>query len=218
MQDYLNRQMERYGVRILGSNIPDVQLPDQYRQNLATRERVAKELAAYEKEWELIRKRRKDAILLEIERAKKERDEKIIAVKEALNKARQEVAQMLQERETEAEKVRLEIEAAGRAELKAAENEARALKSLGQSYQDNQAVLRYQLELQGLQVAEKLLHSAPRPVVVNSQGDQGSGALSTLVLAQLLPEFLERDGQGQEKRRDQPGPQNRLPAQDKEEQ
>ena len=84
---------------------------------------------------------------MEIERAKKERDEKIIAVKEALNKARQEVAQMLQERETEAEKIRLEIEAAGRAELKAAENEARALISLGQSYQDNQAVLQYQLEM-----------------------------------------------------------------------
>jgi regulator of protease activity HflC (stomatin/prohibitin superfamily) len=213
MQEYLNRQMERYGVRILGSNIPDVQLPDQYRQNLATRERIAKELVAYEKEWELIRKRRKDAILLEIERAKKERDEKIIAVKEALNKARQEVAQMLQERETEAEKVRLEIEAAGRAELKAAENEARALKSLGQSYQDNQAVLRYQLELQGLQVAEKLLHSAPRPVVVNSQGDQGSTVLSTLVLAQLLPGFLERNER--EERNVQPHPQNWWPVQDK---
>ena len=191
MQEYLNRQMERYGVRIIGANIPDVQLPDQYRENLATRERVAKELIAYEKEWELIQKRRTDAILMEIERAKKERDEKIIAVKEALNKAREEVAQMLQERETEAEKIRLEIEATGRAELKAAENEARALTSLGQSYQDNQAVLKYQLELQGLEVAEKLLQEAPRPLLVNSQSDSGSSPLSTLVLAQILPDLMK---------------------------
>ena len=40
----LNHQLQRYGVRITGSNIPDVQLPDQYQQHLATRERVAKEL------------------------------------------------------------------------------------------------------------------------------------------------------------------------------
>jgi len=192
MQEYLNRQMERYGVRILGANIPDVQLPDQYRLNLATRERVAKELVAYEKEWELIRKRRTDAILLEIERAKKERDEKIIAVKEALNKAREEVAQMLQEKETEAEKVRLEIEATGRAELKAAENEARALISLGQSYQDNQAVLQYQLEMDGLKVGEKLLQKAPRPVLINTRTDGESSALSTLLLAQLLPDMMKQ--------------------------
>lgn len=190
MQEYLNRQMERYGVRIIGSNIPDVQLPEQYRENLATRERVAKELVAYEKEWDLVRKRRTDAILMEIERAKKERDEKIIAVKEALNRARQEVAQMLQERETEAEKIRLQIEATGRAELKAAENEARALISLGQSYQDNQAVLQYQLEMKGLAVAEKLLKNAPRPLLVNSQGEAGSSPLSTLLLAQILPEMM----------------------------
>lgn len=191
MQDYLNRQMERYGVRVLGANIPDVQLPDQYRENLATRERISKELAAYEKEWELIRKRRTDTTLMEIERAKKERDEKIIAVKEAFNKAREQVAQMLQEQETEAEKIRLEIEAAGRAELKSAENEARALVSLGQAYQDNQAVLKYQLEVQGLKVAEKLVQQAPRPLVVNTQADGGSSALSTLVLAQILPDMLK---------------------------
>jgi regulator of protease activity HflC (stomatin/prohibitin superfamily) len=37
MQEYLNRQLARYGVRIIGANIPDVQLPDQYQQHLATR-------------------------------------------------------------------------------------------------------------------------------------------------------------------------------------
>ena len=77
MKDTLNRMLKRYGVVITGANIPDVQLPEQYRQNLATRERVAKELVAYEKEWELIRKRKNDALLLEIERIKKERDEKL---------------------------------------------------------------------------------------------------------------------------------------------
>ena len=86
MREQLNKQMSRYGVKITGANIPDVQLPNQYQQNLSTRERVAKELVAYEKEWELIRKRRQDALLLQIERAKKERDEKLIAVQEAINK------------------------------------------------------------------------------------------------------------------------------------
>src|SRR5918997_4547452 len=37
MQEYLNRQLASYGVRILGANIPDVQLPDQYQTHLATR-------------------------------------------------------------------------------------------------------------------------------------------------------------------------------------
>ncbi len=92
MQVYLNRQLAHYGVRILGANIPDVQLPDQYQQHLATRERVAKELAAYEREWELTRKQRIDTLLMEIERSKKDRAARLIEVKEALNRARQDVA------------------------------------------------------------------------------------------------------------------------------
>ena len=114
-------------MRIIGANIPDVQLPDQYQQHLATRERVAKELLAYEREWELIRKQRIDTLLIEIERTKKERDARLIEVSEAQNKARQDVAQMLQERETEAQRVQLEIESRGRAALRSAENEATAL-------------------------------------------------------------------------------------------
>ncbi len=195
MQDYLNRQIEQYGVRIIGANIPDVQLPDQYRQNLATRERVSKELDAYEKEWDLIRRRRTDTILMEIERAKKERDEKLIAVKESVNKAREEVAQMLQEQEADAEKIRLEIEAKGRANLTSAENEARAVNSLGKSYRDNQALLQFELQTQALAVAERLLQHAPRPVMINSQGEGGS-ALSTLVLAQILPEIMKEQNSG----------------------
>jgi regulator of protease activity HflC (stomatin/prohibitin superfamily) len=192
MRELLNRQMSRYGVKITGANIPDVQLPNQYQQNLSTRERVAKELVAYEKEWELIRKRRQDTLLLEIERAKKERDEKTIAVQEAINKARESVAQMLQQREAEAEKIRLEIEAEGRAELKSAENEARALHRLGQSYKDNQAVLQYELAVKRLGVAEELLRSAPRPIIVNQSGGDQNSALATLLLAQLLPETLRQ--------------------------
>ena len=198
MQEYLNRQMDRYGVRIIGANIPDVQLPDQYRENLATHERVAKELVAYEKEWDLIRKRRTDTILMEIEKAKKERDEKIIAVKEALNKAREQVAQMLQEREAEAEKIRLEIEAKGRANLTSAENEARAMTSLGKSYQDNRAVLQYELHMRGLEVAEELLQHAPRPIVINTQEKDGS-ALSTLLMAQILPQIMKQSGANSQK-------------------
>lgn len=191
MREQLNRQMSRYGVKITGANIPDVQLPNQYQQNLSTRERVAKELVAYEKEWELVRKRRKDALLLEIERAKKERDEKHIAVQEAINKARESVAQMLQQREAEAEKIRLEIEAEGRAELKSAENEARALHRLGQSYKDNQAVLQYELAVKRLDVAEELLRQAPRPLIMNqSGGSEQNSALGTLLMAQLLPETM----------------------------
>jgi regulator of protease activity HflC (stomatin/prohibitin superfamily) len=195
MQEYLNRLMERYGVRIVGANIPDVQLPEQYQDNLATRERVAKELNAYEKEWELRRKQRIDTLLLEIERAKKERDARLIEVNEAINKAREDVAQMLQERETDAEKIRLEIEAEGQATLKAAENEAKALNRLGKAYKDNRAVLQYELALRRLEVAEHLVNRAPRPVLVKSDGGEQS-ALSTLILAQVLPGMMrgEEDG------------------------
>lgn len=198
MQVLLNRQLERYGVRIVGANIPDVQLPDQYQQNLATRERVAKELVAYEKEWELIKKQRTDSILLEIERAKKIQDAKKVEVKEATNKAREDVAQMLQERETEAEKIRLEIEAKGQATLKAAENEARALNRLGKSYQDNWAVLQYELALHRLQVAEVLASEAPRPVLVHTEGNGEQSALSTLMMAQLLPQMMGNQQQRQQ--------------------
>ncbi|HEV2089223.1 MAG TPA: SPFH domain-containing protein, partial [Cryptosporangiaceae bacterium] len=130
MQQTLNRQLGTYGVRIIGANIPDVQLPDQYQQHLATRERVAKELVAYEREWELTRKRRIDQLLMEIERAKKTRDAKIVEVRAAQNKARQDVAQMLERQETEAKRVQWEIEARGRADLTAAQNEAKARQRL----------------------------------------------------------------------------------------
>ncbi|HSP80003.1 MAG TPA: hypothetical protein VLQ93_15850, partial [Myxococcaceae bacterium] len=186
---YLNRQMSRYGVRIIGANIPDVQLPEQYQQHLATREKVAKEQEAYSREWELIRKQRSDGLQMEIERAKKVRDAKRVEVRAATNKAREDVARMLQEKETEAQRVRWEIEARGRATLKEAENEARGLQHLGRSYQDNRAVLQYQLARRRLQVAETLMRHAPRPVVVRSGGGEQS-ALSTLVLAQMLPRML----------------------------
>jgi regulator of protease activity HflC (stomatin/prohibitin superfamily) len=190
MQTSLNRLLARYGVRIIGANIPDVQLPDQYQQHLATRERVAKELQAYAREWELVRKQRSDALQMEIERAKKVRDAKLVEVNAATNKAREDVARMLQERETEAQRVRWEIEAKGRSTLKEAENEARGLQHLGQAYQDNRAVLQYELALRRLQVAEQLVRSAPRPIVIKSEGGDTS-ALSTLLLARLLPQALE---------------------------
>lgn len=194
MQEYLNRLMERYGVRIVGANIPDVQLPEQYQDNLATRERVAKELSAYEKEWELRRKQRIDTLLLETERAKKERDARLIEVNEAINKAREDVAQMLQERETDAEKIRLEIEAKGQATLKSAENEAKALNRLGKAYKDNRAVLQYELARRKLEVAGHLVNHAPRPVLVKSEGGGEQSALSTLILAQVLPGLMRDEG------------------------
>ncbi|WP_043638869.1 SPFH domain-containing protein [Nonomuraea candida] len=196
MQDALNRQLGRYGVRITGANIPDVQLPDQYQQHLATREKVAKELSAYEREWELTRKRRIDTLLMEIERSKKTRDARVVEVKAAHNKARKDVARMLEEQETEAQRVTWEIEARGRAELTAAENEAKALRRLAESYRDNRAVLQYELARRRLDVGAKLAENAPQPLVVRTQQGQTDSALSTLLLAQLLPR-ISGTGTGQ---------------------
>ncbi|MBB6343876.1 SPFH domain-containing protein [Nonomuraea muscovyensis] len=187
MQDALNRQLGRYGVRVTGANIPDVQLPDQYQQHLATREKVAKELSAYEREWELTRKRRIDTLLMEIERSKKTRDARVVEVRAAYNTARKDVARMLEEQETEAQRVRWEIEARGRAELTSAENEAKALRRLAESYRDNRAVLQYELARRRLDVGAKLAENAPQPLVVRTQQGAGDSALSTLLLAQLLP-------------------------------
>ncbi|MET8003293.1 SPFH domain-containing protein [Nonomuraea glycinis] len=187
MQDALNRQLGRYGVRITGANIPDLQLPDTYQQHLSTREKVAKELSAYEREWELTRKRRIDTLLMEIERSKKTRDARVVEVKAAHNTARKDVARMLEEQATEAQRVRWEIEARGRAELTSAENEAKALRRLAASYRDNRAVLQYELARRRLDVGAKLAENAPQPLVVRTQAGTGDSALSTLLLAQLLP-------------------------------
>ncbi|MDT0303633.1 SPFH domain-containing protein [Streptomonospora wellingtoniae] len=188
MQELLNRQLSRYGVRIMGCNIPDVQLPNQYQQHLATRERVSKELVAYEQEWELTRKRRIDTLLMDIERSKKTRDAKIVEVNAALNKARKDVAQMLEEQETEAQRVRFEIETRGKSDLVAAQNEAKAQRRLATSYRDNRAVLRYELARRRLDVGATLAEHAPQPVVVRTDGQSGdASALSTLLLAQMLP-------------------------------
>ncbi|MEV4283429.1 SPFH domain-containing protein [Actinoplanes xinjiangensis] len=189
MQDLLNRQLDRYGVRITGCNIPDVQLPAQYQQHLATRERVAKESAAYEQEWGLTRKRRIDQLQMDIERAKKVRDARIVEVKASLNKAREQVAQLLEEQETNAQRVRFEIETRGRSGLIAAENEAKAQRRLAQAYRDNRAVLQYELALRRLEVGAELAGQAPQPVVVRTDGAGGAdtSALATLLAAQLLP-------------------------------
>lgn len=192
MQEVLNRQLTRYGVQIMGSNIPDVQLPDQYRNHLSTRERVAKELSAYEQEWELIRKRRIDNLLIEIERSKKVRDARIIEVKAALNKARKDVAQMLEERETEAQKVKYQIETRARTNLVTAQGEAKAQEQLATAYRDNRAVLGYELARRRLAVGTKLAESAPQPVIVHTDASSGdTSALSTLLMAQLLPQINE---------------------------
>jgi regulator of protease activity HflC (stomatin/prohibitin superfamily) len=200
MQHELNRLMKRYGVKIIGANIPDVQLPDQYQQHLATRERVSKELTAYEREWELIRKQRTDALEIEIERARKERDSKLVEVKTARNKAREDVARMLQDKETAAQKIRWEIEARGRASLKSAENEARGTRHLGKSYEDNWAVLQYELAVRRLQIAEDLLQKAPRPFIVKTSNGEQQSTLSTLMLAHMLPNLLPAEADNKQGR------------------
>ncbi|GGQ75034.1 hypothetical protein GCM10010267_42570 [Streptomyces griseorubens] len=193
MQDLLNRQLDRYGVRITGCNIPDVQLPAQYQQHLATREQVAKERTAYEQEWGLIRKRRIDSLGMDIERAKKTRDARIVEVRAALNRAREEVAQLLERQETEAQRVRFEIETRGRSGLIAAENEARAQQALAKAYRDNRAVLQYELARRRLEVGSRLAGKAPRPVVVRTDGGTDTSALSTLFTAQMLPRLTSGD-------------------------
>ncbi|MFI9728006.1 SPFH domain-containing protein [Streptomyces sp. NPDC052092] len=193
MQDLLNHQLSRYGVRITGCNIPDVQLPTQYQQHLATREQVAKESTAYEQEWGLIRKRRIDSLGMDIERAKKIRDARIVEVRAALNRAREEVAQLLERQETEAQRVRFEIETRGRSGLIAAENEARAQQALAKAYRDNRAVLQYELARRRLEVGAGLAGKAPRPVVVRTDGGTDTSALSTLFTAQLLPRLTAGD-------------------------
>ncbi|WP_017589096.1 SPFH domain-containing protein [Nocardiopsis ganjiahuensis] len=195
MRRLLNTQLLKYGVTITGCNIPDVQLPSQYQQHLATRERVAKELVAYEQEWELTRKRRIDTLLMDIERSKKTRDAKIVEVNASLNKARKDVAQMLEEQETEAQRVRYEIETRGRTDLVAAENEAKAQRRLATAYRDNRAVLEYELARRRLDVGAVLAERAPRPVVVQTEAGSGdSSALSTLLTAQLLPQVMNGGG------------------------
>lgn len=211
MQELLNRQLTRYGVQIMGCNIPDVQLPDQYREHLSTRERVAKELSAYEKEWELTRKRRVDTLLMEIERSKKVRDAKIVEVNAALNMARSDVAQMLEERETEAQQVTYQIETRARTNLVAAQGEAKAQEQLATAYRDNRAVLGYELARRSLDVGARLAESAPRPVIVHTDGQGGdTSALSTLLMAQLLPQLSQHGHNAQPVRRvdaDQPDQQ-----------
>jgi hypothetical protein len=82
-------------------------------------------------------------------------------VREARNRARQDVARMLEEKETEAQRVRLEIETRGRAAL----TEATALRHLGQAHRDNRAVVQYELARRRIEVGERLIRYAPRPVL-----------------------------------------------------
>jgi hypothetical protein len=107
------------------------------------------------------------------------------------------VARMLEKQETEAQRVRLEIETRGRAALTEAENEATALRHLGQAHRDNRAVVRYELARRRVEVGERLMQRAPRPVLIRGEGGEQS-ALSTLILARLLPQ-LTADGSTVEK-------------------
>src|SRR5699024_8296311 len=140
----------------------------QYQQNLATRERVAKELAAYEREWELTRKRRTDNLLMEIERAKKTRDAKRVEVEAARNRARRDVGRVREDQEPAAQRARWQIEALGRATLTEAQNEAESRQRLGKAYGANRAVLHYDLARRRLDVGEYLAENAPLPVLVRA--------------------------------------------------
>ena len=187
----------RYGVRIIGANIPDVQLPDQYQQHLATRERVAKELSAYEREWELTRKQRIDTLLMEIERTKKDarRPVRSRCARRRTRRARTS-RRCCRSGRPRRSGCGWEIEARAGRRCTSAENEAKALRHLADSYRDNRAVLQYELARRRLDVGAKLAESAPRPVVVRTSGASGeSSALSTMLLAQILPQLSSGNGQ-----------------------
>jgi hypothetical protein len=94
---------------------------------------------------------------------------------------------MLEEKETEAQRVRLGIETCGRAALTEVENEATVLRHLGQAHRDNRAVVRYELARRRVEVGEKLMRRAPRPFLIRGEGGEQS-ALPTLLLARLLPQ------------------------------
>src|SRR5699024_7349482 len=124
-----------------------------------------------------------------------------------LNEARKNVAQMLEEQETEAQKVKWQIETKGRTNLVAAQGEARAQEQLATSYRDNRAVLGYELARRRLEVGAGLTAQAPRPVIVHSDGTGAdTSALSTLLLAQLMPGTQGR------KRGPRPRAEERRPA------
>ncbi|HYQ82973.1 MAG TPA: hypothetical protein VEP28_03020, partial [Rubrobacter sp.] len=81
--------------------------------------------------------------------------------------------------------------------LTEAENEATALHHLGQAHRDNRAVVSYELARRRVEVGERLMRRAPRPVLIRGEGGEQS-ALSTLILARLLPQ-LTADGSTAEK-------------------
>src|SRR5699024_1770174 len=94
-----------------------------------------------------------------------------------------------------AQKVRYEIETRARTKLVAAQGEAKAQEQLATAYQDNRAVLGYELARRSLEVGTTLAGRAPRPVVVHTDAASGDhSALSTLLLAQLLPQIGAESG------------------------
>ena len=72
------------------------------------------------------------------------------------------------------------------AALTEVENEATALRHLGQAHRDNRAVVRYELARRRVEVGEELMRRAPRPFLIRGEG--GEPAPSTLLLARLLPQ------------------------------
>ncbi|HLR28635.1 MAG TPA: hypothetical protein VK086_08085 [Ruania sp.] len=81
-----------------------------------------------------------------------------------------------------------------RTKLVAAQGEAKAQEQLATAYQDNRAVLGYELARRSLEVGT-LAGSAPRPVVVHTDAASGDhSALSTLLLAQFLPQIGAEGG------------------------
>ena len=80
------------------------------------------------------------------------------------------------------------------AALLEAENEATALRHLGEPHRDNRAVVQYELARRRVRVGEQLAQHAPRPVLVRGEASGEQSALCTLILARLLPDLTRTNG------------------------
>lgn len=153
---------------------------------------MAKEPVAYEQEWELTRKRRIDTLLMDIELFKKTRDAKIVEVNASSTRHARTGTGDVGGTGDRGPAGAVRDRDAGRADLVAAENEAKAQERLATAYRDNRAVLEYELARRRLRRGRGLKERAPAPGRGADRGRSGdSSALSTLLTAQLLPQVMD---------------------------
>jgi hypothetical protein len=144
-------------------------------------------MSAYEREWELTRKRRIDTLLMEIEREERARR----SPRRGARGTQPRPAGRSEDAGREGDR------GPARAPRDRDPRPRGALRHLGQAHRDNRAVVQYELARRRIEVGERLIRYAPRPVLVS--GDEGeSSALSTLLLARILPQLVEDEPRPEE--------------------